>query len=116
MTTIDLDTAWTQLTEAQQLVEWRSFLTSLDAGDAGYHRYYPVLMPLWDRGEVPAAVEAEALDAYEAEMRELAAWEARNGAEAWLHGYEAAEADVESLLWSRSGAAAADRLLGQPPF
>ncbi|WP_293392804.1 hypothetical protein, partial [Phenylobacterium sp. RIFCSPHIGHO2_01_FULL_69_31] len=85
MASIDLFTTWTQLSEAQQLNEWRAFLTSLDAGDAGYHRYYPVLMPLWDRGDVPAIVEDEAMSAYETEMREQAEWEARNppAADAW---------------------------------
>jgi hypothetical protein len=115
MATIDIDTAWTHLSEAQQLVEWRSFLSSLDAGDAGYHRWYPVLMPLWDRGEVPPAVETEVLAAYETEMGEQAAWEARNGADAWLHGYDLAE-DAETLLWSRFDPDAADRVLGNPPF
>lgn len=116
MPSIDLDTTWTQLSEAQQLIEWRSFLTSLDAGDAGYHRWYPVLMPLWDRGEVPAAVETEVLAAYETEMREQAAWEARNGADAPLLLCELAENEPEAILWSRFDAQAADGLLGSPPF
>ena len=116
MASIDLFTTWTQLSEAQQLVEWRSFLTSLDAGDAGYHRYYPVLMLLWDRGEVPAVVEAELLTAYDAEMREQAAWEARNGADAPLLRCELAEDDAEAVLWSRFDADQVNRFLGCPPF
>ena len=57
MASIDLVIAWTLLTKGEQLVQWRGFITALDAGGAGYHRFYPVLMPLWDRGDVPAIVD-----------------------------------------------------------
>ena len=118
MATIDLFTTWTQHTEAQQLIEWRTFLASLDAGDAGYHRYYLVLMPLWDRGDVPAIVQAEAMDAYETEMREQAEWEARNppAADAWMDRCTLADDPSEALFWDRFDPESADRLLGCPPF
>ena len=118
MASIDLFTTWTQLSEAQQLGEWRTFLTSLDVGDAGYHRFYPVLMPLWDRGDVPAIVEDEAMSAYETEMREQAEWEARNppAADAWMDRCILADDPSEAAFWDRFEAEAADRLLGSPPF
>lgn len=118
MASIDIFTAWTQLPEAEQLHQWRAFLAALDAGDAGYHRYYLVLMPLWDRGDVPAAIEAEAMDAYAAEMRADAAWAAENPdpTGAWFDRC-IAEADPCDLdFWSRFDAAEADRILGCPPF
>jgi len=118
MASIDLFTTWTQLSEAQQLTEWRTFMVSLDAGDAGHHRYYLVLMPLWDRGDVPAVVEAEAMDAYETEMREQAEWEARNSpaADAWMDRCILADDPSEALFWDRFDPEGADRLLGCPPF
>lgn len=118
MASIDLFTTWTQLSEAQQLGEWRTFLTSLDVGDAGYHRFYPVLMPLWDRGDVPAIVEAEAIRAYETEMRAQAEWEARNppAADGWMDRCILADDPAEAAFWDRFEAEAADRLLGSPPF
>jgi len=60
--------AWTQLPTLQRRAEWRSFIVALDVGDAGYHRFYPVLMPLWDRGEVPDLVNDEQLAMRDAEL------------------------------------------------
>lgn len=108
MASIDLVTAWTQLTKAEQLVEWRGFITALDAGGAGYHRFYPVLMPLWDRGDVPAEIETEAFEAREAEMCAEPTWAARHGADAWCVA-EDTLADPET--WS-----GLQKLLGAPPF
>lgn len=68
--------AWNALSEAEQLNEWRAFVAALDAGDAGYHRFYSVLMPLWDRGEVPTQIAEEAAAANDAELMLEAAWEA----------------------------------------
>jgi len=56
MASIETAFAWSQLSESEQLSEWTSFLDHLDAGDAGYHRAYAVLMPLWISGEVPLGV------------------------------------------------------------
>lgn len=81
MASIDTISGWTELSDAEQLREWRSFLSSLDAGDAGYHRYYPELMPRWDCGDVPELIEAERFDAYQAEMRREAVWEAERAFE-----------------------------------
>lgn len=53
MASISTQSAWMQLSEPEQLSEWRSFLDELDAGCAGYHRCYPVLMPRWACGDVP---------------------------------------------------------------
>lgn len=118
MASIDLFTAWTQLSHAEQLDQWRGFIIALDAGDAGYHRFCLLLMPLWDRGHVPAEVEAEALDAYEAEMRADAAWAVRNPspADEWLDQHVSETDLCDPAFWSRFDATAADRLLGCPPF
>lgn len=59
--------AWTRLSPDEKLAQWRSFLDALDAGDAGFHRFYPVLMPLWERGDVPEVINDELLDVAEAE-------------------------------------------------
>lgn len=109
MASITLNTAWTQLSQAEQMNQWRAFLSALDAGGAGYHPYYLELMPLWDRGDVPAEIEAEAYDAYEAEMRAEAGWDAR---------YAAAWGVTEGVLedadtWPAAGL---DELIGSPPF
>lgn len=53
MTQLDISTAWNTLTKAQQRREWDRFTEALDTGDAGYHRFYRVLMPLWEGGERP---------------------------------------------------------------
>lgn len=53
MASINTQAAWMQLSEPEQLSEWRSFLDELDAGAPGYHRCYPVLMSRWVRGDVP---------------------------------------------------------------
>jgi hypothetical protein len=108
MASIDLVTAWTLLTKGEQLVQWRGFITALDAGGAGYHRFYPVLMPLWDRGDVPAEIETEGFEVREAEMRAEASWAARHGADAWCMA-EGALADPEPWL-------GLEKLLGAPPF
>ena len=108
-----LITAWTELTNAEQLRQWRRFLDALDAGGAGYHRYYPVLMPLWDRGDVPAEIEAETFEALEAEMRADAAWAVQHAAEAWC----VAEDELGDLpTWPTIQGAGGDLLLGDPPF
>ena len=75
-------------------------------------------MPLWDRGDVPAIVQAEAMDAYETEMREQAEWEARNppAADAWMDRCTLADDPSEALFWDRFDPESADRLLGCPPF
>jgi hypothetical protein len=70
--------AWALLSEAEQLREWRSFLSSLDAGGAGHHRHYAELMLRWDRGDVPELIEAERVEAYEVEARAEAAWAAEH--------------------------------------
>jgi hypothetical protein len=55
--------AWTRLSPDEQLTQWQSFLDALDAGDAGYHRFYPVLMPLWARGDIPETLNEEHVEA-----------------------------------------------------
>lgn len=91
--------AWNTLPDVAQLTEWRSFVAALDAGDAGYHRFYSVLMPLWDRGEVPVQIVEEAAAANDAELMREAAWEA-------LH--------VEQMVSALDPASAA--LLDEAPF
>lgn len=108
MASIDLLTAWTRLTKGEQLAQWRGFIAALDAGGAGYHPYYLVLMPLWDRGDVPVEIEAEAFEAREAEMRAETTWAARQEADAWCVA-EGTPADPET--WS-----GLEKLLGAPPF
>lgn len=53
MFTQELSTAWNALSKVQQRREWARFTEALDSGDAGYHRFYGVLAPMWDRGERP---------------------------------------------------------------
>jgi hypothetical protein len=79
MASMDITLGWMQLPEADQLHQWRSFLASLDVGDAGYHRWYGVLMPLWDRGDVPELILDEQFDRRDAELRAEALWEAEHG-------------------------------------
>ncbi len=76
MASIDLTPCWSQLSESEQLRHWRSFLTSLDAGDAGYHPHYAELMSRWDRGDVPERIAEARYGVEEAEMRAEAIWEA----------------------------------------
>jgi hypothetical protein len=71
--TLTLD--WTALSSAQQLAHWTSFIDDLDAGAAGFHRFYPVLMPLWDRGDVPGPISEMELARFETEARGEALWE-----------------------------------------
>jgi hypothetical protein len=63
------------LSPAQQVAQWDSFTADLDAGSAGFHRYYPVLMPLWDRGDEPDEIEALRQTQHETEARADALWE-----------------------------------------
>lgn len=70
-----LAATWNSFTEIEQLAEWRSFLSALDEGGAGYNRFYLLLLPLWDAGDVPASICDEASAAYDAECAEEAAWE-----------------------------------------
>ncbi len=53
MTQQQISSTWNSLTKAQQRREWTRFIEAVDCGDAGYHRFYPILAPLWDRGERP---------------------------------------------------------------
>lgn len=70
MTSIDALTAeWTALSPAHQLAQWETFIADLDAGAAGFHRYYRVLMPLWDQGDVPDLINDAHLARSEAEMQ-----------------------------------------------
>ncbi len=70
MITIDtLTSDWTALSPAAQRALWRHFIEALDAGAAGYHRYYQVLMPLWDRGDVPDWINSAALTEATDEVR-----------------------------------------------
>lgn len=76
MISIDtLTSDWSALSPDAQSAQWASFITDLDGGCAGFHRYYPVLMPLWDQGDVPDAINESQLVKYEAEMRAEAIWE-----------------------------------------
>ena len=87
MASINFTPGWTQLSEGEQLRQWRSFLASLDAGDAGFHRYYAELMPRWDRGDVPELIAEERYAADEAEMQTEALWEAMHGfTPDWAYG------------------------------
>ncbi|CAN7641422.1 hypothetical protein LJR219_005034 [Phenylobacterium sp. LjRoot219] len=86
MASLDFD--WMQLSHGEQLREWGSFLRGLDAGDAGYHRYYRVLMPRWARGDVPQIV----------------------GQAAGFAGFQ----EEAACEWFDAGTA--DQVLGPPPF
>lgn len=70
-----LAATWNSLTETEQLAEWRSFLAALDEGGSGHHRFYLLLLPRWDAGDVPASICDEASAAYDAECTVEAAWE-----------------------------------------
>lgn len=94
MLSIDGRSRWIRLSQAEQLSQWRSFLVSLDAGDAGYHPYYTELMPRWDRGDVPLPIEAEYMATRDAELRAEAVWET-------VH---------------RFGCDGANAVYGEPPF
>jgi hypothetical protein len=50
---------WNRLTPAEQHAAWSSFIEALDAGDAGYHRHYPLLARLWERGDAPPCLELQ---------------------------------------------------------
>lgn len=52
--------AWNALSAEERRLHWEDFTEMLDAGDAGYHRFYRVLMPMWqgeEMGAAPAQVE-----------------------------------------------------------
>lgn len=66
---------WNALSQDERFAQWRSFLLDLDCGEGAFHRYYLVLMPLWDRGDVPELINDEAMEKYAAEMRAELAWE-----------------------------------------
>lgn len=75
MTSIDaLTSEWDAMATDQQHRQWVRFLDELDAGAGGHHRYYPILMPRWDRGDVPEAVNDLALRRYEDEQRADLHW------------------------------------------
>ena len=83
------------LTDLEQAAAWVGFVDALDAGDAGFHPYYLVLAPMYDRGESP----------FDAERLEM------------LEPREYAEDDfdedgLEGLFTPKE----MDRLLGSPPF
>lgn len=76
MISIDtLNSDWTALSPDAQLAQWETFIADLDAGCAGFHRYYRLLAPLWDRGDVPDPINEAQLARYETEMRAEALWE-----------------------------------------
>jgi hypothetical protein len=70
---------WNALSPGEQLQQWDQFTWDLDAGEAAFHRFYLVLMPLWDRGDVPAPIAEAQLAAREAEFAAEALWEAAHG-------------------------------------
>lgn len=88
MGSIDTTFEWMQLPPAEQLLQWRSFVSSIDCGDAGYHRYYPVLMPRWVRGDVPQVAG----------------------------GVRESCQVVSASAWDRIDASTADLMFGSPPF
>ena len=51
------------LTDLEKAGEWVGFLDTLDAGGVGYHPYYLILAPMWERGETP--FDAERLELME---------------------------------------------------
>jgi hypothetical protein len=109
--------AWIQLSSEQQLDQWRSFLTALDAGDAGYHRYYSVLMPLRDRGEVPDVINDEQLAKLDAEMAHEARWAVEHPSfnDAWEDYCIQCSDPCTNEFWARFEPVTADRILGCPP-
>lgn len=97
-----LQSEWTALSPAQQLAHWETFVTDLDAGAAGFHRYYRVLMPLWDEGDVPAPIQDATLAQVEEDLR--ADWQWR---------LETADFDAGVAPRVFSGI---DLDLGEPPY
>jgi hypothetical protein len=76
MISIDaLTSDWIALSPSEQLAHWTTFIDDLDAGCAGFHRYYRILMPLWEQGDVPDPIDETQFAKYESEMRAEALWE-----------------------------------------
>lgn len=73
--TARLTSDFNTLSPAEQLAQWESFVADLDAGAAGFHRFYPVLMGRWDRGDVPEEIVERQRATFEAEVRADALWE-----------------------------------------
>jgi hypothetical protein len=102
MISIDtLTSDWTALSPAEQLAQWESFFADLDAGAAGFHRYYRVLMPRWDAGDVPDHVIEAQLARFEADMRIDTIWELQHPSsidsceDYTIHQLHASTADLE---------------------
>ncbi len=87
--TVILTSDFNALSPAEQLAQWESFVTDLDAGAAGFHRFYPVLMGRWDRGDVPEEIGERQLVAFEAEVRADALWELEHPpmSDDWAHDF-----------------------------
>ena len=55
MTQLDISPTWNSLTKPQQRRGWDRFTQALDRGNAGYHRFYRVLMPSGKAASGPEA-------------------------------------------------------------
>jgi hypothetical protein len=75
ISTLDHTADWNALSEAEQLRQWSRFTMDLDAGEAAFHRFYLVLMPMWDRGDVPTGIDRGRFARRIIEAAEDAAWE-----------------------------------------
>jgi hypothetical protein len=73
-----ITTDWNALSMDEQMRQWSQFLQDLDAGEAGFHSFYLVLMPLWDCGLVPALIEEVRFSRAMNEAAADAAWELAN--------------------------------------
>ena len=90
------------LTVSEQAAQWVRFVDALDSGDAGFHPYYLVLAPIYDRGETP----------FDGDWMEM--MEPRQVLQGELE-FEVYEEDSEAAAFTGVWATA-DLILDPPPF
>ena len=100
--TAALQARFGDLNSSEQAAEWVRFVDALDAGGAGFHPFYLVLAPIYDRGETP----------FDGDLTEML--EPRQVLQGELD-FEAYEEEFEVSACA-GGRAAADLFLGSPPF
>ena len=58
------------LSDLEKAAQWVSFIDAIDAGDMGWHPYYPVLAPMYEAGVTPfdpEPLEAREIDPFSVE-------------------------------------------------
>ena len=100
--TAALQACFDNLTSSEQAAQWVRFVDALDAGDAGFHRYYLILAPIYDRGETP----------FDGERTEM--MEPRRLLQGELD-FGAYEEEFEVTAFAQFSTAA-ELLIGSPPF